>query len=154
VVAKLFNVVGPDRAYFGQKDYQQALVIRKMVQDLHMPLEVITCPIVREADGLAMSSRNARLSPGERQAALVVPRVLHLAEERLARGERQGGRLVAALREYIGTEPLARLDYAEVCDPETLQPVTQLTGTVLVALAVFIGSTRLIDNILLRIEER
>ena len=152
VVAELFNVVGPDRAYFGQKDYQQALVIRRMVQDLHLPLEVITCPIVREADGLAMSSRNARLSPVERQAALVVPRALHLAEECLARGERQGGRLVTALREYIGTEPLARLDYAEVCDPETLQPVAQLTGTVLVALAVFIGATRLIDNVLLRIE--
>jgi pantoate--beta-alanine ligase len=150
VVAKLFNVVGPDRAYFGQKDYQQALVIRKMVQDLHLPLEIITCPIVREADGLAMSSRNVRLSPVERQAALVVPRALQMAEERLARGERQGDRLVAALREYIGTEPLARLDYAEVCDPETLQPVAQLTGTVLVALAVFIGATRLIDNVLLR----
>jgi pantoate--beta-alanine ligase len=152
VVAKLFNIVGPDRAYFGQKDYQQALVIRKMVQDLHMPLEVITCPIVREADGVAMSSRNVRLSPAERQAALVVPRALRLAEERLVQGERQGARLAAALREYIGAEPLARLDYVEVCDPETLQPIEKLVGTVLVALAVFIGATRLIDNTLLRVE--
>jgi len=153
VVAKLFNIVGPDRAYFGQKDYQQVLVIRKMATDLHMPLEVITCPTVRESDGLAMSSRNAYLHPAERQAALVLWRALRLAEERLAQGERQGARLAATLRDCIAKEPLARIDYVAVCDPNTLRQVVQLAGTVLVALAVYIGKTRLIDNAVLRVEE-
>jgi len=151
VVAKLFNIVGPDRAYFGQKDYQQVLVIRKMATDLHMPLEVITCPTVREPDGLAMSSRNAYLSPAERQAALVLWRALRLAEEHLAQGERQGARLAATLRDFIAQEPLARIDYVAVCDPNTLREVEQLSGTVLVALAVYLGQTRLIDNAILRI---
>ena len=149
VVAKLFNIVGPERAYFGQKDYQQAMVIQKMVHDLLMPLAVIVCPTVREPDGLAMSSRNAYLNPAERQAALVLSRALRLAEERLAQGERQGQRLAATLRQYIAAEPLARLDYVAVCDPQTLQEVGELPATVLVALAVYIGKTRLIDNALL-----
>jgi pantoate--beta-alanine ligase len=151
VVAKLFNIVGPDRAYFGQKDYQQVTVLRKMATDLCLPLEVITCPTVREPDGLAMSSRNAYLNPAERQAALVLSRVLHLAEERLVQGERQGTRLTAMLRDCIAREPLARIDYAAVCDPETLQEVEQLSGNVLVVLAVYIGKTRLIDNALFRV---
>jgi pantoate--beta-alanine ligase len=151
VVAKLFNIVGPDRAYFGQKDYQQVTVLRKMTTDLCMPLEVITCPTVREPDGLAMSSRNAYLSPAERQAALVLSCVLRLAEERLAQGERQGIRLTAMLRDCIAKEPLARIDYVAVCDLDTLQEVEQLSGTVLVALAVYIGQTRLIDNAVLRV---
>ena len=151
VVAQLFNIVGPDRAYFGQKDYQQVTVIRKMVTDLHMPLEVITCPTVREPDGLAMSSRNAYLNPAERQAALVLWRALRLAEERLAQGERQGTRLATTLRDFIAQEPLARIDYVAVAEPDTLQEIEQLSGTVLVALAVYIGKTRLIDNAVLRV---
>src|SRR5262249_34497477 len=110
VVAKLFNIVGPGRAYFGQKDYQQETVIRNIAADLHMPLDVITCPTVRESDGLAMSSRNAYLNPAERQAALVLWRTLRLTEERLAQGERQGSRLAATLRDFIAQEPLARID--------------------------------------------
>jgi pantoate--beta-alanine ligase len=149
VVAKLFNIVGPDRAYFGQKDYQQVTVLRQMATDLCMPLEVITCPTVREPDGLAMSSRNAYLNPAERQAALVLSRALRLAEERLVQGERQGARLTAMLRNYIVKEPLARIDYVAVCDPDTLREVEQISDTVLVALAVYIGKTRLIDNALL-----
>jgi pantoate--beta-alanine ligase len=151
VVAKLFNIVTPERAYFGQKDYQQAVIIQKMVADLHMPLAVVICPIVREADGLAMSSRNAYLSTAERQAALVLWRALQLAAEQLAHGERHGGRLTGRLREYIATEPQARIDYVAVCDPHTLRKVAELSGTVLVALAVYIGRTRLIDNSLLTV---
>jgi pantoate--beta-alanine ligase len=153
VVAKLFNIVGPDRAYFGQKDYQQVTVLRKMVTDLCMPLEVITCPTVREPDGLAMSSRNAYLNPAERQAALVLSRALRLAEERLAQGERHGARLTAMLRDYIAKEPLARIDYVAVCDPETLREVEQISSTVVGALAVYIGKTRLIDNAVLRVRD-
>jgi pantoate--beta-alanine ligase len=151
VVAKLFNIVGPDRAYFGQKDYQQAVVIRKMVADLTMPLEVVTCPIVREADGLAMSSRNAYLSTTERQAALVLPRALRLAEELFAQGERQGQHLGRTLHQHIAAEPLARIDYVAVCDPHTLRELDVLPDTVLVALAVYIGTPRLIDNALLSV---
>lgn len=151
VVAKLLNIVGPDRAYFGQKDYQQVTVLRKMATDLCMPLAVITCPTVREPDGLAMSSRNAYLNPAERQAALVLSRALHLAEKRLAQGERQGTRLTAILRDCIAKEPLARIDYVAVCDPQTLREVEQLSETVLVALAVYVGKTRLIDNAVLRV---
>jgi len=151
VVAKLLNIVGPQRAYFGQKDYQQVTVLRKMAVDLCMPLEVITCPTVREPDGLAMSSRNAYLNPAERQAALVLSRALHLAEECLAQGERQGARLTTTLRACIAQEPLARIDYVAVCDPQTLREVEQISGPILVALAVYIGKTRLIDNAVLRI---
>jgi pantoate--beta-alanine ligase len=149
VVAKLFHLVGPERAYFGQKDYQQAIVIQKMVADLGMPVEVVICPTVREVDGLAMSSRNAYLSPAERQAALVLSRTLSVAEQCIARGERQGARLEATLRAFLATEPLLRLDYVAVCDPHTLQPAGELTAPVLVALAAYIGKTRLIDNALL-----
>jgi pantoate--beta-alanine ligase len=152
VVAKLFNIVGPDRAYFGQKDYQQVTILRQMATDLCMPLEVITCPTVREPDGLAMSSRNAYLNPAERQAALVLSRALLLAEDHLAQGERQGARLTTTLRDCIAKQPLARIDYVTVCDPQTLREVDQLSGTVLVALAIYIGQTRLIDNALLHAE--
>lgn len=151
VVAKLLQIVGAERAYFGQKDYQQVTVLRKMATDLCMPTTVITCPTIREPDGLALSSRNAYLTPPERQAALVLWRTLSLAAARLAAGERQGARLTAALREAVAQEPLARLDYVAVCDPETLQDVEQLTGTVVVALAVYIGQTRLIDNVVLQV---
>jgi pantoate--beta-alanine ligase len=151
VVAKLFNIVAPDRAYFGQKDYQQAVIIQQMVADLHMPLAVVICPIVRETDGLAMSSRNAYLSTEERQAALVLWHALQLATEQLAHGEHHGGRLAGVLREYIATEPCARIDYVAVCHPHTLHEVEELSGPVLVALAVYIGQTRLIDNALLTV---
>lgn len=149
IVAKLFNIVAPDRAYFGQKDYQQAVVIRKMATDLCMPLDVITCPTVREADGVAMSSRNVYLSPAERQAALVLPGALRLAAERLAHGERDGRQLASALSAYLAAEPLAHRDYVAVCDPQTLQDVDNIPAQVLVALAVHVGKTRLIDNALL-----
>ncbi|PON16139.1 pantoate--beta-alanine ligase [Candidatus Entotheonella serta] len=148
VVAKLFNMVGPDRSYFGQKDYQQAAVIERMVLDLNMPLTVVVCPIVREPDGLAMSSRNAYLSPDERRAALVLLRALQVAASRIAEGERRAQSLAAALHEVLAAEPLVRIDYVAVCDPKTLAPVEALPKTVLVALAVYIGRTRLIDNAL------
>ena len=153
VVAKLFNMVGPDRAYFGQKDYQQAIVIQRMVTDLNMPLTIVVCPIVREDDGLAMSSRNAYLSADERRAALVLSRALQLAETRIAAGERQPERLEASLRELITAEPLARIDYVTVCDPQTLQAVDRLADAVLVALAVFVGATRLIDNVVIAVHD-
>lgn len=151
VVAKLFHLVGAERAYFGQKDYQQVTVLRKMATDLCMPTTVVTCPTVREADGLAMSSRNAYLTPVERQAALVLWRTLCLAHERVEAGERQGASLTACLRVAIAQEPLARLDYVAVCDPDTLREVEQLAGTIVVALAVYIGHTRLIDNAVLQV---
>jgi pantoate--beta-alanine ligase len=140
VVAKLFNIVAPEHVYLGQKDYQYALLL---------PLDVVVCPTVREPDGLAMSSRNAYLNAAERQAALVLWRALQLVEERIAQGKRQGPRLAASLRQYIATEPLACLDYVAVCDPQTLQEVEALPSCILVALAVYIGKTRLIDNALL-----
>ncbi len=151
VVGKLFHIVGADRAYFGQKDYQQVTVLRQMTRDLCMPTTVITCPTIREPDGLAMSSRNAYLTPAERRAALVLWRTLQLAQARLAQGERHGDRLMATLRNAVAQEPLARLDYVAVCDPDTLCEVAQLAGTVVVALAVYIGATRLIDNVVLQV---
>lgn len=154
VVAKLFNIIGPARAYFGQKDYQQAAVIRKMVADLRMPIDVVTCPIIREEDGLAMSSRNAYLSPAERQAALVLWRALRLAAEQIAQGERQGSTLVKVLQDFIAMEPRARTDYVAVSDSHTLEDIEVLSGTILVALAVYIGKTRLIDNRLLPVPSK
>jgi pantoate--beta-alanine ligase len=151
VVAKLFNIVGPVSAYFGQKDYQQAAVIRKMVTDLQMPIHVVTCPIIREQDGLAMSSRNAYLSPSERQAAVVLWNALQFAEQRIAQGERQAARLLRALRDFINAEPHATIDYVAITDPATLQKIESLSGIILIALAVYIGKTRLIDNILLTV---
>lgn len=151
VVAKLFNIVGPVSAYFGQKDYQQAAVIRKMVTDLQMPIDVVTCPIIREQDGLAMSSRNAYLNPSERQAAVVLWNALQFAEQRIAQGERQAAQLLRALRDFINAEPHATIDYVAITDPATLQKIESMRGTILIALAVYIGKTRLIDNILLTV---
>jgi pantoate--beta-alanine ligase len=151
VVAKLLNMVGPDYAYFGQKDYQQAAVIQCMVADLNMPLQVVVCPTVREADGLAMSSRNAYLSPAERRAALALVGALRLAEERIQAGERQGKALETILRAYIAGQPHTRIDYVAVCDPHTLLGVDLLPEKVLIALAVYIGRTRLIDNAVLAV---
>jgi pantoate--beta-alanine ligase len=147
IVLKLFDIVAPDQAFFGAKDAQQVLIIRRMAADLDLDLEVVTCPIVREPDGLALSSRNAYLSPEERRAARVLSAGLRWAEKAVAAGERDAGKLVAGVRSIIEAEPLARIDYVEAVDPETLEPVAAVDGEVLVTLAVFVGSTRLIDNI-------
>ena len=151
VVFKLFEVVRPDLAFFGAKDAQQVLIIRRMAADLDLDLEIVTCPIVREPDGLALSSRNAYLDPEERKAALVLSTSLRWAERSVAAGERDAARLAAGIRSVIEAEPLARIDYVEAVDPETLEPVAEVRGEVLVALAVFFGSTRLIDNTRLRV---
>jgi pantoate--beta-alanine ligase len=148
VVTKLFNIVQPDLAFFGRKDAQQSILIRQMVRDLNLPVEIIVCPIVREPDGLAMSSRNAYLSREERRAALVLHRSLSRARERLEAGAHSGKEVVATMRAELAAEPLARADYMEVVDAETLEPVERLEGTILVALAVWIGKARLIDNLM------
>jgi len=146
VVLKLFDIVSPDCAFFGAKDAQQVLIIRRMATDLDLDVEIVTCPIVREPDGLALSSRNAYLGPAERRAARVLSTSLRWAEKAVGAGERDAARLVAGMRAILDAEPLARVDYVEAVDPETLEPVAELKGDILVALAVFIGSTRLIDN--------
>lgn len=150
VVAKLFNVFQPDRAYFGQKDAQQAAVIRQMVRDLAFNLEVIVCPIVREPDGLAMSSRNLRLRPDERNAAVVLSSALSAAKAEWDRGQRQGDHLRATMQTVIEAEPMARLDYVSAADPITLQEIQGEAKQALLSMAVFIGPVRLIDNIVLR----
>ncbi|MQL53280.1 pantoate--beta-alanine ligase [Desulfofundulus thermobenzoicus] len=149
VVTKLFNIVQPDKAFFGQKDAQQALVIRRMVQDLNMPLEIVAVPTVREFDGLAMSSRNVYLSPAERQAALVIPRSLEAARRAFAAGERDGGRLADLVRDELAQVPGAEVDYVEIRSLPDLKPVDKLDGPALLALAVRLGGTRLIDNTVL-----
>jgi len=146
VVAKLFNIVMPTKAYFGQKDAQQLAVIRRMVIDLSMDIEIVACPISREADGLARSSRNTYLSPSERQAALVLSRAIFLSEQLVKAGERSAPTLIAAMRDVISAEPLAKIDYIEVMDADCIKRTEELNGNVLVAIAVFIGTTRLIDN--------
>ena len=151
VVAKLLHIVQPHRAYFGQKDAQQLAVVRRMVRDLHLDVEIVARPTVREPDGLAMSSRNVYLSPQEREAALVLSKALRQAEERFAGGERDGERLRTAMRELIGQEPLAQLDYVSVADVETLQELELVAGAALASLAVRIGRTRLIDNVILQL---
>ncbi len=152
VVLKLLEIVQPHKAFFGRKDAQQARLIQQMARDLHLDSEISVCPIVREADGLAMSSRNAYLSPDERRAATVLYRVLDDARQAIDRGERDAMRLAAAMRDKIRTEPLAELDYVELVDAETLEQVTHLRGTCMALLAARFGTTRLIDNLL--IEER
>jgi len=146
VVTKLFNIVTPDVAYFGQKDAQQAAVIRTMVRDLSMPVEIRVCPTVREEDGLAVSSRNTYLSPEERKAATVLYRALGHGKALIESGERDAARVRGAMRELIESEPLARVDYCEVVDAESLAPVSYIEGNVLLAVAAYFGSTRLIDN--------
>jgi pantoate--beta-alanine ligase len=147
VVSKLFNLVQPDRAYFGQKDAQQVLVIKTMVRDLDFDIQIVELPIVREADGLALSSRNTYLNPEEREAALVLSRSLFEAKKRIEDGERNAVVVRSGIVDRISSQPLARLDYAEVVDAETLEPLREIKGGVLIALAVRIGRTRLIDNI-------
>jgi pantoate--beta-alanine ligase len=149
VVLKLFNIVQPDRAYFGEKDYQQLKVIQRMVRDLNVPVEIISMPIVREPDGLAMSSRNTYLSPVEREAALVLSKSLRYAQDLVDQGVTSVSDLREKVEEFIRREPLAQIDYVAVVDPETLEPLNVLEDKALVALAVRIGKTRLIDNTLI-----
>ena len=146
VVSKLFNIVQPDRAYFGQKDAQQLAIIRQMVRDLNMPLEIIGCPIIREEDGLAKSSRNTYLSPEERKAALILSKTIALGQKLVEEGERDSEKLIAAMKANIETEPLAKIDYVDVVNAITVDRIPTLSGEVLVAMAVYIGKTRLIDN--------
>jgi pantoate--beta-alanine ligase len=150
VVAILFGLVGAERAYFGQKDAQQVMVIRRMAIDLALPTEVIACPTVRESDGLALSSRNGHLSPNERRAATVLRRALLAGREAWQRGERSAGAIRSAMSGELAREPLADVDYVSVADAESLRELDRVDGPSLLSVAVRFGSTRLIDNELLR----
>ncbi len=146
VVSKLFNIVTPDKAFFGQKDAQQLAVIRRMVKDLNMDIEIVGCPIIREDDGLAKSSRNTYLNAKERQAALILSKTIRLGEKLVAEGERDSAKLIEAMKSNIETEPMAKIDYVDVVSMDTIEKIDKLQGNVLVAMAVYIGKTRLIDN--------
>lgn len=146
VVSKLFHIVAPDRAYFGQKDAQQLAIIKRMVRDLNFDIEIVGCPIVREADGLAKSSRNTYLNPEERKAALVLSKAVGLGQELIQKGERNADVIVEKMKQLIEEEPLEKIDYVRAVDAISIQPVAEIKGTVLVAMAVYIGKTRLIDN--------
>lgn len=146
VITKLLHIVKPDRIFFGQKDAQQLAIIRRMVRDLNFDVEVVGCPIVREADGLAKSSRNTYLSPEERKAAVILSQTIRLGQEICAGGERNAARLLGKMRENLATEPMADVEYVEVVDGLSMQPVEEFKDGDLVAMAVRIGSTRLIDN--------
>lgn len=146
VVSKLFHIAEADRAYFGQKDAQQLAIVRRMVRDLNFNIEIIGCPIIREADGLAKSSRNTYLSPDERAKAVVLNRALTKGREMVLAGEKDAAKVVKTVRDMIEAEPLARIDYVEIVDWNELQPVETIDGPILMAVAVFIGNVRLIDN--------
>ncbi|HJS18661.1 MAG TPA: pantoate--beta-alanine ligase [Anaerolineales bacterium] len=150
VVAKLFNAVQPHRAYFGQKDAQQAAVIRQMVRDLNFPVEIVVCPIVREADGLAMSSRNVYLDPDQRKAATVLHRSLSAAKEEYENGERDAEKLRGTMKDVLAGEPLAEVQYVSCADYDTLEELDAIKGKALLSLAVYFGKTRLIDNFVLQ----
>jgi len=149
VVSKLFHIVEPDQAFFGQKDAAQVAIIRRMVRDLNLPVEIVVCPIVREADGLAMSSRNAYLNPEQRKQALVLHRALESVRKLAQQGEGDASRLVAAGRDEFAREHGVRLDYFEIVNPDTLDSVSSTSNGALVAVAAFVGATRLIDNLVL-----
>jgi len=149
IVAKLFHILEPDAAFFGQKDAAQLAVIRRMVRDLNFPVEVVACPIVRESDGLAMSSRNAYLNRDERGRALVLRRSLEQVQQEFQAGERIAAKLISAAKEVFAREPQVVLDYFEIVDPDTLDPVERISQKTLVAVAAYVGSTRLIDNLVL-----
>lgn len=151
VVSKLFNIVTPDRAYFGQKDAQQVAVIKKMVRDLHFDTEIVPCPIVREKDGLAMSSRNIYLNEDERRAAIILSKSLSNAEEVIKKGELDASKLSDFIINNINSEPLAEVDYVEIVNAKTLESIRKIKDDVLIALAVKIGKARLIDNIRLEV---
>lgn len=150
VVAKLFHIIEPDVAFFGQKDAAQATIIRRMVCDLDLPVEIVVCPIVREPDGLAMSSRNAYLDAQQHQSALVLSRSLREVQKLFDSGERDSGWLIEAGKQVVAQEPTVQLDYFELVDPDTLDSVANLRGPALVAVAAFVGNTRLIDNLVLQ----
>lgn len=149
VVSKLFNIVMPDRAYFGQKDAQQLCVIRKMVKDLNFDIEIVACPIIRESDGLAKSSRNTYLNKDERQAALCLSKSLKLAEEMIKKGETDTKKIIKSAVDLINNEPLAKIDYVEIVDFNTLKSIEIVKKPILMAEAVYIGKTRLIDNFIM-----
>ncbi len=149
VVAKLFNIVLPDLAFFGQKDAAQVAIVRKMVRDLQFDVHIVVCPTVRESDGLAMSSRNVYLSPEQRKQALVLYRSLMRVQMLVDRGEKDAARLIAAAKQVLAEEPSARLDYFEIVNNNTLEPIADISGGALVAVAAHVGQTRLIDNIVL-----
>lgn len=149
VVGKLFNIVQPDKAYFGQKDAQQLAIIKRMVRDLNFDIEIVGCPIIREPDGLAKSSRNTYLNADERKAALILSKAIKLGEELVADGERNAQTVIKAMTDKINTEPLARIDYVNVVDALSIEPLDVVKGEVLVAIAVYIGKTRLIDNFII-----
>ena len=149
VVSKLFHIVTPDRAYFGQKDAQQLAIIRRMVEDLNMDIEIVGCPIVREADGLAKSSRNTYLSKEERKAALCLSRSIQIGQSLIEAGEKDAEKVLTKMKEEINKEALAKIDYVKCVNGLTMQQVTSIEGPILVALAVYIGKTRLIDNFMM-----
>lgn len=149
VVAKLFGIVQPDRAFFGQKDAAQVAIVKRMVRDLNMDVEIVVCPIVREPDGLAMSSRNVYLSAPERKQALVLSRSLHRVHFLCDRGEKIASALIAAGKEVVAEEPAVKLDYLELVDPDSLDPLEDVSKGALVAIAAWVGTTRLIDNLVL-----
>ena len=146
VVTKLFNIVKPDRAYFGQKDAQQLAVVKRMVRDLNMDIEIIGCPIIREEDGLAKSSRNTYLSPEERKAAVILSKSLKLGKEAIEKGERDSKKIIDIITNNINTEKLAKIDYVEIVDPLSIENIDKIENSALVAMAVYIGKTRHIDN--------
>jgi pantoate--beta-alanine ligase len=152
VVTKLFSIVGPSTAYFGRKDAQQLAVVRRLAADLCLPVRVVGCPLVREADGVAMSSRNRNLSPAEREAAAVIHRGLQAGAEVVVAGERDAGKLRRVVANVLTTEPLVRLEYAEVVAADTMAPVDVLDGGVLVAVAARVGDVRLIDNMTIHVD--
>lgn len=153
VVSKLFNIVKPNRAYFGQKDAQQLATIRRIVRDLNFDIEIVACPIVREADGLAKSSRNTYLNKEERVAALILSKSLKLGREALENGERDPKKVIEIITNNLNTEPLAKVDYVDIVDSINIQHIDKIHGEVLVAIAVYIGKTRLIDNFLFKCED-
>lgn len=146
VVNKLFNIVKPDRAYFGEKDAQQLAIIMRMVKDLNMDIEIVGCPIIREADGLAKSSRNIYLTPEERKAAVILSKSVALGKKMVAEGEKDAKKIVTAMKELINSEPLATIDYVEMVDMDTMKAIDEVKGYVLCAMAVKFGKARLIDN--------
>ena len=151
VVCKLFHIVMPDRAYFGQKDAQQLAVIRRMVRDLDMDIQIVGCPIIREPDGLAKSSRNTYLNEEERKAALVLSKAVFHGQDMMEKGERDAGTILSSMKKLIEAEPLAKIDYVEMVDADTIPPLAKAQGRVLTAMAVYIGSTRLIDNFIMEV---
>lgn len=152
VVSKLFNIVTPTRAYFGQKDAQQLAVVKRFVKDLNFDIEIVACPIVREADGLAKSSRNTYLSKEERKAAVILYKSLEAGKKLILNGERKSSVVIDEITRVLNTEPLAKVDYVSIVDNENIQPIDEIKGEVLVAIAVYIGTTREIDNFIIEVK--